>query len=117
MTGSTGYHAGLCAEQAVARRYGAIGCTIRAERFRGSAGEIDLIADDGKNVIFIEVKKSKTHAAAAARLTPRQINRIMGTASEFLAGEPFGQDTNARFDVALVDAQGRIEVLENALAA
>ena len=91
--------------------------SIRAERYRGSAGEIDLIADDGDSVIFIEVKKSKSHAAAAARLTPRQIQRIMGSAAEFLAGEPAGQDTNARFDVALVDAQGRIEILENAVCA
>lgn len=117
MTGSVGYHAGVAAEQAVAKTYHARGCTIRAERYRGSAGEIDLIADDGDSVIFIEVKKSKSHAAAAARLTQRQISRIITSATEFLAGEPKGQDTNARFDVALVDAQGRIEVLENALAA
>ena len=43
--------------------------------------------------------------------------RIYGAASEFLAGEPAGQLTEVRFDVALVDAVGRIEVLENAYAA
>ena len=38
-------------------------------------------------------------------------------ATEFLAGEPKGQLTDVRFDVALVDDKGRIEVLENAFAA
>ncbi len=63
------------------------------------------------------LKQSKTHAMAAEHLTARQMARIYGAASEFLAGEPAGQMTEVRFDVALVDAVGRIEVLENAYAA
>jgi putative endonuclease len=43
--------------------------------------------------------------------------RIYAAAAEFLAGEPNGALTPARFDVALVDGFGRIEVLENAFAA
>ncbi len=43
--------------------------------------------------------------------------RIYASASVFLAGEPAGQDTPSRFDVALVDGQGRIEIIENAFAA
>ena len=77
----------------------------------------DLIERDGAQVIFIEVKQSKTHAMAAEHLTARQMARIYRAASEFLAGEPAGQLTDVRFDVALVDAVGRIEVLENAYAA
>ena len=41
----------------------------------------------------------------------------MATATEFVGGEPAGQLTEMRFDVALVDGQGRIEIIENALAA
>lgn len=117
MTGKMSYHAGLAAEDQVARLYARSGCPIAARRWRGSCGEIDLIARDGAEVIFIEVKKSKTHAQAAEHLTPRQIARIYGAASEFLGGEPRGQATNVRFDVALVDAFGRIELRENVLAA
>lgn len=117
MTGSVGYYAGLSAEQAVAQGYRDRGLRVRAERYRGRAGEIDLIVDDGAQIIFVEVKKSKSHAAAAARLSARQISRIFGSASEFLAGEPGGQDTNARFDVALVDQSGQIKILENAISA
>lgn len=117
MSGITSYHAGLVAEDSVARLYAGSGRPIVARRWRGSAGEIDLIARDGAEVIFIEVKKSKTHAMAADHLTPRQMGRIYGAASEFIGGEPAGQLTPVRFDVALVDQLGRIEILQNAFAA
>ena len=117
MSGARSYHAGFAAEEQVAQLYDRSGRVVCAWRWRGSAGEIDLIARDGAEVIFIEVKQSKTHARAAEHLTARQMARIYGAASEFLAGEPAGQLTDVRFDVALVDAVGRIEVLENAYAA
>lgn len=117
MTGARSYQAGLAAEDQVAQLYDRSGRSICARRWRGAGGEIDLIARDGAEVIFIEVKQSKTHALAAEHLTARQMARIYASASEFLAGEPKGQLTDVRFDVALVDAMGRIEVLENAYAA
>ena len=117
MSGARSYHAGFAAEDQVAQLYDRSGRAVCARRWRGSAGEIDLIARDGAEVIFIEVKQSKTHAMAAEHLTARQMARIYGAATEFLAGEPAGQLTEVRFDVALVDAVGRIEVLENAYAA
>lgn len=117
MAGLTGYYAGLEAERSVARHYLREGYLFAAHRFRSERGEIDLIMRNARGVVFIEVKQSRTHARAAERVSPRQIERICMTASSFLSGEPEGQDTPARFDVALVDGQGRIEVLENAFAA
>ena len=117
MSGARSFHAGIAAEDQVARLYDRSGRVICARRWRGEGGEIDLIARDGADVIFIEVKQSKTHALAAEHLTPRQMGRIYNAASEFLAGEPRGQLTQVRFDVALVDAKGQIEILENAFAA
>jgi putative endonuclease len=76
-----------------------------------------VIARDGEEVIFIEVKQSRSHARAALHLTGRQMARIYASASVFLGQEPAGQDTAARFDVALVDEAGRIEIIENAFAA
>ena len=114
MNGSVAYHAGYVAEGAVAARYLAAGRPIAARRWRGSGGEIDLIARDGAGLIFIEVKKSRSFSRAAERVSRRQMERIYATASEFLAGEPAGQNTDVRFDVALVDEVGRIEILENA---
>jgi putative endonuclease len=117
LSGAVSYHAGKCAEESVAQLYGGAGQEVVARRWRGAAGEIDLIARDGDEVIFIEVKKSRTHAEAAEHLSARQMRRIWQTASEFLSTEPNGQDTASRFDVALVDSVGRIEILQNAFAA
>jgi putative endonuclease len=117
VSGAVSYHAGLSAEDQVAQHYERSGRAICARRWRGSAGEIDLIARNGDSVIFIEVKHSATHALAAEHLTPRQMARIYATASEFLAGEPAGQMTESRFDVALVDGTGQIEILANAFSA
>ena len=117
MRGALCYQAGRVAEDTVAERYRRNGLTIAGRRWRGTGGEIDLIARDGEAVVFIEVKKSRSHARAAERLSQRQIARLFSAASEFLAGEPKGQLTEARFDVALVDGTGQVEILENALVA
>lgn len=115
--GRTSYHAGLAAEDIVAHQYANGGQPLLAKRWRGSRGEIDLVVKDGDGVIFVEVKKSKSHARAAAMLTARQMQRIYGAGSEFLATQPNGQLTDVRIDLALVDDIGRVEVIENAYMA
>jgi len=114
MSGLTSYHAGLAAEGVVETHYVRNGHVVVDRRWRGSAGEIDLVVRDGDGLIFIEIKKSRDFARAAERLSLRQMRRIYATASEFLAGEPDGQDTNVRFDVALMNNMGQIQVIENA---
>lgn len=114
MSGSTSYHAGLSAEETVARSYTARGYKVAKERFRGKAGEIDLVLEKDGALVFVEVKKSKTHAGAAERVKRRQMDRIFASASEYLASQPSGQNTPCRFDVGLVDSLGRVEILENA---
>ncbi|EBA12293.1 YraN family protein [Roseobacter sp. CCS2] len=114
MSGSVGYHAGLAAEEIVANDYTRRDHVVAARRWRGQAGEIDLIARQGDTVIFIEVKKSRSFATAAARLGRRQMERILATATEFLAGEPRGQLTDVRFDLAVVNGLGGLNVIENA---
>ncbi|WP_093917042.1 YraN family protein [Sulfitobacter marinus] len=114
MQGSVSYHAGLAAENAVAQDYMRRGFTVARERWRGKRGEIDLIMRSDADLIFVEVKKSQSFARAALRVSRRQIERIMGSAEEFLAGEPNGALTNVRFDVALVDQTGQLRIVENA---
>jgi len=117
MSGSCSYHAGLAAEDQVAELYQRNGRAVTHRRWRGKGGEIDLVARDGDDVVFIEVKKSRDFARAAESLSSRQMRRIWAAASEFLAGEPLGQMTPSRFDVALVNGVGQIDVIENAFAA
>jgi putative endonuclease len=114
--GLTNYLAGHAAEASVARHYEDQGIEICARNWRGSAGEIDLIGRRGDEVIFVEVKQSRTHDLAATHVSDAQIGRIFATVDEFLAGEPEGLLTDVRIDLALVDGQGRINVVENAFA-
>lgn len=114
--GLANYHAGHAAEAAVARHYEDRGIPICARNWRGSGGEIDLIGRKGDEVIVVEVKYSRTHDLAASHITPAQIARIFTTVDEFLGGEPRGLLTDVRIDLALVDGQGRVEVVENAFA-
>ncbi len=116
-TGKTAYFSGIAAETCVERHLTAHGRTICARRWRGSRGEIDLIAKADEGFIFIEVKKSRSHDRAAARISRGQTQRIFASALEFVATQPQGQLTDLRFDVALVAETGEVEILENALHA
>lgn len=115
MSGQLSHAAGLAAEDAVARHYRDAGATPLAQRWRGGGGEIDLVYARGDAIIFVEVKKSRSHASAAAALGAGQQARLRGAAETYLGGLPAGLDTECRFDVALVDAIGAVEVIENAL--
>ena len=114
MTGTTNYHAGFAAEDIVADDYARRSHGIVARRWRGKSGEVDLIVREGDTVVFVEVKKSRSFVNAATRLGRRQMERILGSASEFLAGEPKGQLTDVRFDLALVNGFGGLQIIENA---
>ncbi|WP_281995202.1 YraN family protein [Ruegeria faecimaris] len=111
---SVSYHAGQAAEQQVAADYERRGYSIAHRRWRGAGGEIDLIVRNGDGLVFVEVKKSTSFEMAAARIKRRQMDRICASAAQFLEGEPNGQLTNVRFDAALVDAFGAVQIIENA---
>ncbi|WP_299418836.1 YraN family protein [uncultured Shimia sp.] len=114
-TGRSNYLAGQAAEDVVLRHYEARGLTLAKTRWRGKAGEVDLILRDGEELVFVEVKHSRSFDGAAARLLPKQVQRLMKAAEEFAGGEPKGLLTEMRFDVALVNGQGEVHILENAL--
>lgn len=112
--GRKGYHPGLLAEASVADHYRAAGYVVLHNRWRGKAGEIDMILRKGDCFIFVEVKASSSFSRAAERLNRRQMDRICMAACEFCGSLPTGQMTEMRMDAALVDQYGRVEVIENA---
>lgn len=111
--GKMAYLGGKAAEDRVATDYARRGHKLAARRWRGSRGELDIVTRDGDQVVVVEVKQARDFARAMTHLTPAQISRIYGAAAEFVAGEPNGQLTDLRLDIALVDAMGRIEIHEN----
>lgn len=100
----------------MARCYERSGHEVTEMRWRGRSGEIDLVARDGEGFVFVEVKTAGSFERAADRLGARQIRRVTTAAMEYLADAPRGLMTQMRFDLALVDGQGRVRVLENAFS-
>lgn len=112
--GEVAYHSGLAAEKRIAQDYARRGFALARERWRGKAGEIDLIVRDGAGLIFVEVKKARDFDRAAESLSTRQMRRLYSAAEEFLGSQPAGSLTEVRFDVALVNEQGETRIIENA---
>jgi putative endonuclease len=108
------YHAGLAAEGRIAQDYERRGFAVARQRWRGTAGEIDLIVKDADGLIFIEVKHSRCFERAALRVSAAQMRRITCCAEEYLGTQPAGNLTNVRFDVALVNGFGETQIIENA---
>jgi len=115
--GQRAYTSGRMAEDQTASRYAMAGCDILARRWRGASGEIDLVVREGETIVFVEVKASVSHAAATVHLTRRQLDRICHAAGEYCGALDSGLMTDMRFDVALVDSQGRVEIIANAFGA
>ena len=110
----SGYYNGLAAEDVAARWYTERGAECVAKRWRAQTGEVDLIVRQAGVLVFVEVKARKTIDAAAYSISPRQWARITATAEMFLAENNLSLDTDLRFDAALLDRHGKIEVIENA---
>ena len=82
------------------------GYRLLASGYRCRMGEIDLIAQKGELLAFVEVKlrKSDTFAAAREQVTPAKQRRIRTTAEYFLAEHPAYGEHRCRFDVAEIYA-------------
>jgi len=108
------FYAGLAAEESVALNYQRCGFRIIERRYKTRFGEVDLIAAHGNKIYFVEVKKSKSHDVAATRITSNQISRIRNAALTFVQTHPIYADAEMRFDAALVNDKGVIQVIPNA---
>ena len=114
LAGRMAYLAGEAAEHCVAREYERRGYRVARRRWRGPGGEIDLIIRSRDALVFVEVKKGRDFACAAQRVGRRQMDRICVSAEGFMADEPDGPRGDVRFDAALVDGAGAVQIVENA---
>ena len=88
------------------------GYSILARRYRCRYGEIDIIAEEGACVVFIEVKLRTTDLFGEAfEAIPRwKRRRIITVALEYLSRNDL-LDRPVRFDVAAIDQRaGKLEV-------
>lgn len=114
LVGQKSNMSGHYAEISARAEYAAQGATILEQRWRGQAGEIDLIVKDGADYVFAEVKHATTADLARTRLRPDQIRRIADAAAEYLEQTPNGQLSPVRFDLVLVDGMGQVTIQRNA---
>ncbi len=114
--GRNAYLSGLAAEDAVVRIYAERGLDLLTRRWRGSRAEIDLILCDSGTFVFVEVKKSRSFDAALLSLGRAQRLRITQAASEYLGKCNLDQMTTMRFDLAMMNDAGAVEIVENAFA-
>lgn len=93
--------AGRRYEREAAARLSRMGYRILAENFRCRQGEIDLIAEEGNVLVFIEVKyrSSLRSGDPAEAVDARKKERIIRCARYFMMKRGFGGDTPCRFDV------------------
>ncbi len=77
------------------------GYRILARRVRTPAGEIDLVARRGRQVVFIEVKARGDMRGAAEALTVRGTRRI-ARASNFILARYLRRNDSARFDAVFI---------------
>lgn len=109
------YHSGLAAEATIIRGYQDRGMDLLEQRHRNIGGEIDLILRDvDQTVVFVEVKQRKTLEEAAYSISARQWSRIAQAAEIYIDQIGGAYDTTMRFDAALTDRYGNVEILENA---
>jgi len=92
------------------------GYDILARNFRTPDGEIDIIAQDGGCLVFVEVRTRRGDAMgnAAESLTPRKGARISAAADAWCDENPASAEER-RIDVIAVDLtpQGRLSSLEH----
>jgi len=90
-------------EDAAARYLKRLGYTIVARGHRDNIGEVDLIAVDGRTVVFIEVKTRTTHDAGhpADAVDEAKQQRLTRLALSYMKRHDL-LESSARFDVVAV---------------
>lgn len=93
-------------ERAASRYLAGLGYTIITRNYKRGRSEIDLVAMDGKTVVFIEVRARKKGGRQSAEesIDIAKQERLWETADQYLA-EAGVDHLDARFDVIAIEGQ------------
>jgi putative endonuclease len=85
------------------------GWRIIDRQWRGTRGEIDLVALDGEVLVVIEVKTRRGSAFGAAEeaVSPAKAARLVALATEYIATHPAFTDHLWRVDLVAITLDGR----------
>lgn len=90
------------------------GMKILKRNYRTPLGEADLIAKDGDEIVFIEVKTRTVESYGAPKEAVGKSKQERYRRIALCYWSETKSEPNARFDVAEVFADGRIEYTKNA---
>src|ERR1039457_810834 len=101
--------------ESLARQYlQAQGYRILEENFRNKLGEIDLIAQDGKTICFVEVKtrQSLEQGQPYEAINPWKIRKLSQMATSYLKYKYHSLEILSRFDVISIvqDKENRLSI-------
>jgi putative endonuclease len=111
------YATGVAAESRAAGLLQSKSYSILAQRYKTKGGEIDLVAQRGDHLAFVEVKGRKSLDEAAWAVVPRQQARIAVAAEVFLGEHSELAHCTASFDVILVSPSEGCSHIEQAFLA
>lgn len=94
------------------------GLLIKERNYRCRLGEVDLIAQDGACLVFVEVKyrSCKQNGGALAAVDFRKQKKLTKAAQFYLMSHYGSMDISCRFDVVGIDGK-EIRWIENAFEA
>jgi len=95
---------GLIGEELAARELAARGYAILERRYRTEYGEIDIVAEHGDTLVFVEVRARATgeFGRAAESVTDAKKRRVTAMAVDYLARRRI-TNRPCRFDVVAID--------------
>ncbi len=111
---------GHLGEELAARTLAARGYRIRERNWRCPAGELDIVAEDGDVLAFVEVKTRRGRAFGAPEegVTPAKQAKLVELAATY--AQESGWPGDWRIDVAAVELTPdgrllRVEIIQNAV--
>jgi putative endonuclease len=89
------------------------GYEVLERRYRRRGGELDIVARDGRTVVFVEVKtrESRDFGDASEAVTPRKRWRMTQLALDYLARHSL-TECACRFDVVAIHMENELPVVE-----
>jgi putative endonuclease len=109
---------GKRAEDAAAQHLEARGYRVVARNVHAGGGEIDLIAQDGDVLCFVEVRRRKKTDDALVSVSKKKQAFLVRAATAHLARTlPDGQWPRCRFDVVVVRGDDVVRVEKDAFVA
>ena len=103
---------GFVAEDMAAAYLQKKGCRIVHRNYHTRFGEVDIIAEDGGSLVFVEVRKRGSLDDAAISITPSKQKKLTAAAAHYLASQSLS--LQCRFDAILTDGKGNIKWLKSA---